>query len=86
VVTHKTDYCGRRPSNDAAIALQELTDRHDSAPRRLVRRDSFVGALLDLTFERRATPIVVSWLYALALVVIGFGTLFGLLWVWSFAT
>jgi hypothetical protein len=79
VVTHKTDYCGRRPSNDAAIALQELTDRYDSAPRHPVRRDSLVGALLDLTFERRVPPILVRWLYALALVVIGFGTLFGLL-------
>ncbi|MFF4242690.1 hypothetical protein ACFYYL_43075 [Actinomadura geliboluensis] len=32
------------------------------------------------------TPILVRWLYVLALVVITFGTLFGLLWVWSFAS
>ncbi|WP_165495415.1 DUF4282 domain-containing protein [Actinomadura roseirufa] len=43
------------------------------------------GTLLDLKFERRVTPILVRWVYAFALVVIVFGTLFALLWIWSFA-
>ncbi|WP_173096752.1 DUF4282 domain-containing protein [Actinomadura verrucosospora] len=39
-----------------------------------------------MKFERRVTPILVRWLYVLALVVIASGTVFGLLWVWSFAS
>jgi hypothetical protein len=50
------------------------------------RRDSVVAGLLDLKFERQVTPILVRWVYLCALVVVAFGTLFGLLWVWSFAT
>lgn len=45
-----------------------------------------MAALLDLRFERRAPPILVRWVYLAALVVVGFGVLFGLLWVWSFAS
>lgn len=52
---------------------------YDPLPRQPPRRDSFIAALLDVKFERRVTPILVRWLYVLALVVIGFGTLFGLL-------
>lgn len=63
-----------------------VTYRYDPPPRQPPRRDSFMAALLDVKFERRVTPILVRWLYVLALVVIGFATLFGLLWVWSFAS
>jgi hypothetical protein len=47
---------------------------------------SLVAALLDVKFERQVTPILVRWVYLAALVVVGFGVLFGLLWVWSFAS
>jgi hypothetical protein len=63
-----------------------VTDRYVQTPRQPPRPDSLIAALLDVKFERRVTPILVRWLYVLALVVIGFGTLFGLLWVWSFAS
>lgn len=63
-----------------------MTYRYDPPPCQPPRRDSLIAALLDVNFERRVTPILVRWLYVLALVVIGFGTLFGLLWVWSFAS
>ncbi|WP_344279431.1 DUF4282 domain-containing protein [Actinomadura napierensis] len=63
-----------------------MTYRHDLPPHQPPRRDSLIAALLDVKFERRVTPILVRWLYVLALVVIGFGTLFALLWVWSLAS
>jgi len=59
-----------------------VPDQHN----RPSRRDSLVAALLDVKFERRVTPVLVRWVYVLALGVIGFGTLFGLLWVWWFAS
>ncbi|GAA2456934.1 hypothetical protein GCM10010191_90610 [Actinomadura vinacea] len=49
-------------------------------------RSSLVAALLDLKFERQVTPILVRWVYLAALVVVAFGVLFALLWVWSFAS
>ncbi|MDL4776364.1 hypothetical protein [Actinomadura xylanilytica] len=49
------------------------------------RRSSLPAALLDLRFEQHVTPILVKWIYAGVLAVVGFGVLFGLLWVWSLA-
>jgi hypothetical protein len=45
-----------------------------------------VAALLDVRFEHRVTLVLVPWVYLGSLVVVGFGTLFGLLWVWSLST
>jgi hypothetical protein len=45
-----------------------------------------MAVLLDVRFERRVTPVLVRWVYLGSFVVVGFGTLFGLLWVWSLST
>jgi hypothetical protein len=50
------------------------------------RRVSLLAALLDVQFERRLTLVLVRWVYVGSLVVVGFGALFGLLWVWSLST
>jgi hypothetical protein len=50
------------------------------------RRVSPVAALFDVRFERRVAPVLVRWVYLGSLVAVGFGILFGLLWVWSLST
>ncbi|WP_420830912.1 DUF4282 domain-containing protein [Actinomadura graeca] len=50
------------------------------------RRPSLLAALVDVKFERAVTPLLVRWVYLGTLVVVGFGVVFGLLWVWSLAT
>jgi hypothetical protein len=58
------------------------SDEYNRAP----HRPGLLAALADVKFERAVTPLLVRWVYLGALVVVGFGTIFGLLWVWSLAT
>ncbi|WP_245667929.1 DUF4282 domain-containing protein [Actinomadura macra] len=57
-------------------------DEHDNAP----HRPGLFAALVDVKFERAVTPLLVRWVYLGALVIVVFGVVFCLLWVWSLAT
>ncbi|MBO2440304.1 DUF4282 domain-containing protein [Actinomadura nitritigenes] len=57
-------------------------DEYNHAP----HRPGLFAALVDVKFERAVTPLLVRWIYLGALVMVGFGIIFGLLWVWSLAT